>query len=423
MATIDPSIAMGYKPIQVENPMNQMAALSQVQNAQNQNALAQYQLSAAQRVDEATNIQNQLYAKHYDPMTGKVNTQGLYGDLAKSPVTAGLIPKLQAQFTELEHKANVNKKVVTETAGLDFKQKIDKQNKALAAIAALDTPAAALADINKHLADGEIDQNQADKLRASIAQAPSFRDWQKSTLLNVLDAKDRLVTEETARANLVREKNAAEQLGVSKGQLGVAQQRLANETNPVLQSTLAGAKKTAELAATDAVSKAKTIEGANQILKDINFNPKTKDNDVSKLIDISTGSYIGKAYDIGNRVFGSATEGSQAIAELKTIESKITTDLLGGKLGAGISNADRDFIQQQVGSISDGTLPVEDRKAAWNRVVTRLNNISSETTTKSNVAPSTPNSATVNIKSNAEYNALPSGTIFVDPNGQQRRKP
>jgi len=177
------------------------------------------------------------------------------------------------------------------------------------------------------------------------------------------------------------------------------------------------------LAATDAVSKAKTIEGANQILKDINFNPKTKDNDVSKLIDISTGSYIGKAYDIGNRVFGSATEGSQAIAELKTIESKITTDLLGGKLGAGISNADRDFIQHQVGSISDGTLPVEDRKAAWNRVVTRLNNISSETTTKPSAAPATSNSATVNIKSNAEYNALPSGTIFVDPNGQQRRKP
>jgi hypothetical protein len=43
---------------------------------------------------------------------------------------------------------------------------------------------------------------------------------------------------------------------------------------------------------------------------------------------------------------------------------------------------------------------------------------------KSNAAsPATPNAATVNIKSNAEYDALPSGTIFVDPNGQQRRKP
>jgi hypothetical protein len=34
MATIDPSIAMGYKPVQIENPLNQLAAYSQIQGAQ-----------------------------------------------------------------------------------------------------------------------------------------------------------------------------------------------------------------------------------------------------------------------------------------------------------------------------------------------------------------------------------------------------
>jgi len=225
MATIDPSIAMGYKPIQIESPLNQMAALSQIQGAQNQNALAQYQLSAAKRTDEKTNFLNESIAKNTDLKTGKINQLGVYSDLASGGFGSA-IPELQTKFTDIEHKQNVNKEVVSRTAGLDFKQKLDKQNKALAAIAALDTPEAALADINKHLADGEIDQNQADKLRASIASEPNFRNWQKTTLLNVLDAKDRLVTEETARANLVREKNAAEQLGVSKGQLGVAQGNL-----------------------------------------------------------------------------------------------------------------------------------------------------------------------------------------------------
>ena len=124
MATIDPNIAMGYKPVQIENPMNQYAAMSQIQNAQNQNALAQYQLSAAKRADEATNIQNQLYAKHYNPETGQVNKAGLFADLAQTPA-AGLIPKLQTQFSELEHKENLNKKVTTETEGLQFKQKIE----------------------------------------------------------------------------------------------------------------------------------------------------------------------------------------------------------------------------------------------------------------------------------------------------------
>ena len=34
MATIDPNIAMGYRPIQIENPLNQLAAVSQIQSGQ-----------------------------------------------------------------------------------------------------------------------------------------------------------------------------------------------------------------------------------------------------------------------------------------------------------------------------------------------------------------------------------------------------
>jgi len=56
---LDPSIAMGYKGIELANPLVQYGQIAQIQNAQNQNALAQYQLSAAQRSDEQ---QNALYA-------------------------------------------------------------------------------------------------------------------------------------------------------------------------------------------------------------------------------------------------------------------------------------------------------------------------------------------------------------------------
>jgi len=37
---IDPSIALGVRPLEVPNQLNQYAQLSQIQNAQNQNALA-----------------------------------------------------------------------------------------------------------------------------------------------------------------------------------------------------------------------------------------------------------------------------------------------------------------------------------------------------------------------------------------------
>jgi len=231
MAAIDPNIALGVKPIQIENPMNQYAMMSQLQANQNQNALAQYQLSAAQRADEAQNVQNQLYAKHYNPQTGEVNKAGLFADLSQNPNAAGLIPKLQAQFTELEQKANLNKKTALEASGLDVKQRIEKANKAISDIAALNSPQDALAGVERHLAAGDIDQAKADLLKQSIAKAPDFKSWQKNTLLNILDAKDRLVTEETSRANLERERNQRRQTDISAGQLGVAQARLNAELN------------------------------------------------------------------------------------------------------------------------------------------------------------------------------------------------
>lgn len=49
---LDPRIALGVQPIQMHDPMDQYSKLASLQQAQNQNALAQYQLGAAQRADE-----------------------------------------------------------------------------------------------------------------------------------------------------------------------------------------------------------------------------------------------------------------------------------------------------------------------------------------------------------------------------------
>ena len=49
---IDPSIALNVKPIELANPLAQYGMLAQIQNAQNQNALSQYQLGAAQRAEQ-----------------------------------------------------------------------------------------------------------------------------------------------------------------------------------------------------------------------------------------------------------------------------------------------------------------------------------------------------------------------------------
>lgn len=48
---VNPNIALAVKPLELANPLNAYAQIEQVRNAQQQNALAQYQLGAAQRAE------------------------------------------------------------------------------------------------------------------------------------------------------------------------------------------------------------------------------------------------------------------------------------------------------------------------------------------------------------------------------------
>ena len=250
MATIDPSIAMGYKPVQIENPINQMAAYSQLQGAQNQNALAQYQLSAAQRADEATNIQNQLYAKHYDATTGRVNTQGLYGDLAKSPVTAGLIPKLQAQEAELKYKQDQGKKIVSEISKLNFETGSKIFSAAQDELKQIDprspnAPAQYLAYRKRLYANPELADFFSktglteEATNAQIMQAIKTPQGLADTILKSMTTADQFQKILQDREQL---KVSQRQADISQGNLDVNRQELANKYNPVLQANLAEAK-------------------------------------------------------------------------------------------------------------------------------------------------------------------------------------
>lgn len=329
MATIDSSIAMGYKPVQIENPLNQMAAMSQVQNAQNQNALAQYQLSAAQRADESTNIKNQLYAKHYDATTGKINAPALYKDLALYN-QGSLIPKVQAEQTEIEHKQNVNQEVIARTAGLNYTQEIKKYDRSISHIGALNTPQEALASINDSLAKGEIDKPKADALIKSLNDAPNFLDWKKKIVLGSMDAKDQMVTQETARANLVREQNLKRQTDISSGQLNLAERRLAADLDPNIIRSKAENIKLGTLAAEQSPLAPKVI-AANQ-----------GKVDVGDLTTLMGGSYA-KLNELKG-ITSTARSGKSNLGA--SAQSSMAGQLVGGALGTQ-EQSERDFIKSQ----------------------------------------------------------------------------
>ena len=383
MAAIDPNIALGVRPIQIENPMNQYAALSQLQANQNQNALAQYQLSSAKRSDEAQNVQNQLYAKHYDAQKGQVNESAFLSDLAAQG-QGSLIPKAQAQFAEQKYKENQGKKIVSEIGKLDFDlgtniftqaqnelKQIDPRNPKAAEqyLAYRERLYAnpALKDffnktgLTKEATDAQVQQairtpqGLADTILKSMTTAEQFQ-----KILN-----DRRQTD-------ISQQNA----NINAGRLNLEKQKFAFDTNPENISMVSESKKTGELNAADKFSKVKDVEGARKFLKTIGLDQKTGVNEVTKLIRNSTGSYLGAATDFLGRVVGVSPEGADAIGQLKTFETKLTLDLLNGKgLGAGISVSDREFMVAGLGQIADNTLPVDVREKAWGRVVERMKDV------------------------------------------------
>lgn len=98
---IDPRISLGVQPIQVADPVARYGQLATIQNAQNQNALAQLQLATAQREQESVNALNEAYAKAYDPTTGKINNNLLRETIAKSGFGSKL-PALEKTLSEIE---------------------------------------------------------------------------------------------------------------------------------------------------------------------------------------------------------------------------------------------------------------------------------------------------------------------------------
>lgn len=110
---LDPRIALSVQPLQLENPMARYAQMAQIQQAGNQNALAQYQLSAAQRAEEKANALGEAYRAAYNPETGGIDNKGLFNALAQRGLGAS-IPEVQKSIGEAEAQRLTQEKTKTE---------------------------------------------------------------------------------------------------------------------------------------------------------------------------------------------------------------------------------------------------------------------------------------------------------------------
>lgn len=116
-------------------------------------------------------------------------------------------------------------------------------------------------------------------------------------------------------------------------------------------------------------------DDVNAILTDFNIKLSGKDDPVADLIRGSTSGYVENIASMIPGALGQSTPGQENIGRLETIDNALVLALAGGKLGAGVSNADRDFFKEMSGKISDPNIPSNRRVAAWEQIKARLRGI------------------------------------------------
>lgn len=85
-------------------------------------------------------------------------------------------------------------------------------------------------------------------------------------------------------------------------------------------------------------------------------------DEVDKLLPGSTGSYLGAGVDQAARVFGKATPGAEATAQLKTLQGALIGKM--PKMSGPQSDKDVLLYREMAGQVADSTLPVSTRQAA-----------------------------------------------------------
>lgn len=203
MAQIDPNIAMGFRPIQIESPINQMAAISQLENARQQqqmNMLQMQEYARKAREDQDLASQRNALAQIHSnlPPGMKIGSQE-YLNLVASKAPRFLTDIMDQQTKREGFVAQrEEREAKTQEREFQLSQKKDqisreKVNKAIADIAGFDDLASIQSDIERKLTSGELTEEQANKMRAGLpADDSGIPDWQRRTLMSLMDLKERV---------------------------------------------------------------------------------------------------------------------------------------------------------------------------------------------------------------------------------------
>ena len=265
---LDPNIALGVRQIELPNQLAQYAQLSQIQNAQNQNRMAEMQLQEYERArGEEEGLRNYL-AK---------------GDLSTPEARKGLFQfgktgrEYVKSLTEQDTAALTAKNVQSQINERDFGLQKKKLDFAWSSVGSAPTPQDAIQRINEGVKNGVFDMKgaSADIQQLQNMTPEQYQQYRVQKVMGILDAKDKLgfMLPKVARQDIggsivnIQDNPALPGYGLpiagaaikktatagelltdvrAKENIAISRERLKRDSDPVVQQALANAKATGE---------------------------------------------------------------------------------------------------------------------------------------------------------------------------------
>ena len=275
MATIDPSIALGVKPLQLDNPMNAMAMYSQIQGAQQANQLNRLKMDEYERARiEEEGVRNTLAR----------------GDL-KLDTPEGRAGLLKYGKTGLEYGKALTEqqKSVTERQLAETKLVADRTKQSRAALDYVHTPEQYLAWHEANHTDPILGPAlAANGVTAETSRANIIKQ------LNTPGGFDRLIQQSKLGAEKFIERTtltAGEKAVDARARenIKIAQENQRREGDPVFQQQLAEAKALGQNMAKDKVLRAaqlpKVLDTAEMTLREVDDLIGKRDPKTGKLLE------------------------------------------------------------------------------------------------------------------------------------------
>lgn len=297
---IDPNIALNVRGIEVPNPLNQLAQVSQIQNAQNRNALAQYTLGKAQREDVAANALDALYAKHFNPQTGAVDKNALFAELATKNL-GSQIPKLQASMAETESKLATANKTKAEAA---IKQTELFKNDLVNVNTPQDAATWLAAQYKDPVMGSVVSRVPFETAVQQIPQDPKgFAQWKQKNALGMDKYIERTTLTEAERQRIAQE---GQRIGLEGRRVAVMEDENKRAKDPVFQQTMAAAKATGEAIAKGNVAAQQALPGvisnaqdAVNLIDQMVGKQEVRDAKTGKVIQAATAPHSGFENAVG----------------------------------------------------------------------------------------------------------------------------